>query len=458
MKKVCRILLCAVMLLPLIVPLLAVINHRVASAVAPPTILVGISLTSNHLVLTLERGDVLTNQGSGATITLSPGTYRLENSGSAIRISDADGNSFGVFSGPVQLVPAQGTFEIGNSRYGSAYRGSLEILLRGTNGLIAVNNVDMESYLRGVLPREVIPTWGNYGGMEGLKAQAVAARSYALYNLNRGRHSNDPYELCDTDHCQVYGGKDWETVNTDRAVAETRGLILAWNGNPIQAFFHSNNGGYTESSGNVWMTSFPYLISQPDPFDDPTNRDLQSHPHAIWEKDVPLRVLNNLLVGGGASTTVEEVKIVSVFPSERVNELRISGGGKIVSFLKERARTVLGLRSQLYTVREQPESRVWVASANNDGRLIQESMTELEGKWALSAHGIKRMLTGEQFSALGANGRDTVPYMAYIFDGRGWGHGIGMSQYGAYNRSRAGQSYADILDFYYPGTQLLNAY
>ncbi len=453
MKKAYRVFLGAVLLLPLLFPLLAVINHGVALGVASPLMRVGISLTANHLVVTLERGDVITHQGNGATITLLPGTYRLENNGSAIRISDAAGKSYGVFDGPLQLVPAQGTFQLGNSRYGSSYRGSLEILLRGTDGLTVVNLVDMENYLRGVLPREVIPTWGNYGGMEALKAQAVAARSYALNHMARGSHSNDPYDLCDTQHCQVYGGKDGETANTDRAVAESRGRILAWNGNPIEAYFHSNNGGYTESSGNVWMTSFPYLISQPDPFDDPGNPNLQTHPHAIWEKDVPVKLLNNLLVGSGALATVEEVKIASVFPSERVNELRISGGGKTVSFLKERARTVLGLRSQLFSVREQPESRVWIASANT-----KESMTELEGKWAVSAHGIKRMLMGESYSALGVGGRDTVPYLAYIFEGRGWGHGIGMSQYGAYNRARAGQSYTEILSFYYPGTQLLNAY
>ena len=458
MKKALRIFVCAVLSLPLMVPLFAIFNEGAVFAVSPPLMRVGISLTANHVTLTLESGDSLTNQASGATITLMPGTYSLENNGEAIRISDAAGKSCGAFTGPLQLVPAQGTFKLGNSRYSSSYRGSLEILRRGTVGLTAVNIVDIESYLRGVVPREMPSSWGNYGGLEALKAQAVASRTYALNNLAGGNHRNDPFVLCDSQHCQLYGGIDGETAITDRAVLESRGHILTWNGKPIEAYFHSNNGGYTECSGNVWMTSFPYLISQPDPFDVPENPNLLSHPHALWEKEVPVKILNNLLLGGGASTTVQEVRIASVFPSERVNELHVSGGGKTVSFLKERARTVLGLRSQLYSVRDVPAYRVWVASADKAGRVNNISMTELEGKWAVSAHGVKRMLMEERYAALAAGGRDTVPYPAYIFEGRGWGHGIGMSQYGAYNRSRAGHSYAEILSFYYSGTQLLNAY
>ena len=458
MKKTCRAFFSAVLLLPLVFFLVAFFNSHVASSGTPPLIRVGISLTANHLVLSLENGDFITDQGSGDTKTFMSGTYRLENSSSGIRISDTAENSYGVFSGPLQLESERGTFKIGNSRYGSTYSGSLEIFPRGNSGLTAVNIVDMESYLRGVVPREIIASWGNYDGMEAIKAQAVAARTFALNHLIQGNHKNDPYDLCDTQHCQVYGGKDCETANTNRAVAETHGQILTWNGKPIEAFFHSNNGGYTECSANVWMTALPYLSSQPDPFDDPENRNLQNHPSAIWEKDIPIRTLNNLLAGGSASTVVDEVKIASVFSSERVNELRISGGGHTASFLKERARTVLGLRSQLYTVSEQPQSRVWIASVNKDGREIKESYAELEGKWIANSHGINRMLTGKHFSVMGAGGGDTVPYLAYIFKGRGWGHGIGMSQYGAYNRSRAGQSYSEILSFYYPGAELVNKY
>lgn len=456
MKKAFFVFLSTVMLFPLIFSFISVFKTEIVYAGEPPIMRVGISLMDSYLLLITDNGDVITNKNSGATIELLPGTYRLENSGSGIRISNAGGNSHGVFSGPLKIVPESDVFRLDNAVYGSTYRGSLEVVARG-NKVTAINIVDLESYIRGVVPREMPSAWGNYDGMDALRAQAVASRTYALNCLASGNHIMDPFELCDGEHCQVYGGKSGETANTDLVVAETRGQILIWNGKPIEAFYHSTNGGFTECAGNVWSTPFPYLISQPDPFDDPGNSALQAHPHATWQKKIPLSYLSSLLTGGGTLIPVN-VKVSSVYPSGRVSELSISGGGLNVSFLKERARTILDLRSQLFTVREQAEANVWIVSANAQGRAMKHSLKELEGKWALRASGSKGMLTGNSFSVLAAGGRGTVPSLAYIIEGRGWGHGIGMSQYGAYNRSRAGQTYAEILSFYYPGTELVNAY
>jgi stage II sporulation protein D len=434
-------------------------NHpRSALASAPPLLRIGLSLTGNHLLLLLEQGDIMINLKSGALVSLMPGTYRLVNQGSGIQISDAAGRSHGIFSGPLQLVPAQGSFTIGNGRFGTSYRGSLEIVMGSNNTLAVVNIVDLESYLRGVVPREMPSSWGSYGGMEALKAQAVVARSYALYHIGSGRHKDDPYDLCDTQHCQVYGGKSAESSNTDIAVADTRGAVLTWNGQVIAAFYHSTNGGQTECSANVWLNPLPYLRSEPDPFDDPQNPSNIRHHAALWERDVPLSVLSALLAGQAASVPVESVRVESAFASGRVNELRISGGGQTVSFFRERARTALGMRSQLYRVRDLPEPRVWIAAAAADGTETKVSAGELEGRWVAGAHGTGSMLTGERFTALAAQRRDTVPYMAFVFKGRGWGHGIGMSQYGAYNRARAGHLHREILSFYFPGTQLLSAF
>ena len=126
-----------------------------------------------------------------------------------------------------------------------------------------------QSYLRGVVPREMPPSWGNYGGMEALKAQAVAARAYALYCL--GLQSHRHYDLCDTQFTQVYGGKDSETPNTDSAVAQTFGEVLLYDNRVIQPFYHATNGGYTDLAQNVWNNSVPYLDCVADPYDDPAN-------------------------------------------------------------------------------------------------------------------------------------------------------------------------------------------
>ncbi len=463
LKKQHSFVICIIILIFFLFPLF--FQVPVYSAY-PPEVRVEISLLNTHVELSFNSGYSLVNMASGAPLPLPGGKYRLVSIRGSIQVLDMLGNSQGVFSGPLYLKPLSSQpnsqfFQIHNARFGLEYRGALEVFLDG-NTLRVVNILDLESYLRGVLPREMSPSWGNYGGMEALKAQAVAARTYALYNHSLQRHTN--FHLCDTQHCQVYGGKSSETENTDSALNQTRGEILTFNGRGISPFYHASNGGFTEVPQNVWTSSFPYFTSVPDPYDDPANplglNNFVVHRYARWEADVPLDSLGLLLVRSGFSNPgeVERVDIVSSFPSGRVQEVRIQGmDGAAVSLFKEKARNVLGLRSQLYTVRSEPEPRVWIASSVN-GVERKECFPELEGKWVISGYTMKRMLVGESFPVLGDGVKSSVPYQGLVFEGHGWGHGIGMSQNGAYNRSRAGHSYRDILSFYYPGTEINTGY
>ncbi len=448
-------LLLFILILPLLFLSLTVLSSGIGHALTTPTVRVGISLSANHLVVSINSGDVLSIVPGGVSIPLSPGIYIMENSGGGIRIINAAGHNCGIFNAPLQLTPAQGIFYIGNARNGSRYRGLLEVGVQGGGVISAVNILDLESYLQGVIALEMPAAWGNEGGMEALKAQAVVARTYAL---GSEKHQGDPFQLCDRGHCcQMYGGINAGTTNTDRAVDETRSMILIWNGRPIEAFYHASNGGHTECPANVWVSSYPYLRSEPDPFDDPGVPDLRLHPHAVWQAEIPLGFLNSLLVRQGIYNPVESVHIASVFSSGRVNELKISGGGRSLSFYRGQARTVLNLNSQLYRIREQAEPRVWIASAGS-GKTEKTSYTSLEGKWVLRGQGAKQVLPAGQFSAQAAGRRETVPYMSYIIEGQGRGHGIGMSQYGAFNRARSGHTFEEILNFYYPGTMLERAY
>ena len=431
----------------------------------PPQMRVGISISGNHLELSFDSGYTLINMVNGAPLQLPAGRYKLVNTGGGIQVLNIINTSQGVFSGPLYLKPSSSqpsgqAFQLHNARFGSEYRGGLEIFAEGS-ALRAVNIIDMESYLRGVLPREMPASWGSYGGMEALKAQAVAARSYALYNQSLQRHSG--FHVCDSQHCQVYGGKSCETSNTDTALSQTRGEILTFSGKLIQPFYHATNGGYTELTQNVWSGTLPYFSSTPDPFDDPSNplglNNFIVHRQALWEADIPINSLQTLLVNSGYNNPgqVTEIKVASTYPSGRVNELRIQGTSGFVSLFKERARTVLGMRSQLYSVQDEPQPRVWIASAVS-GVERKESFSELEGKWAIGGNTMKRMLIGESFTATGNGTRGQVPYMSFVVEGQGWGHGIGMSQNGAYNRSRAGQNHNEILSFYYPGAQIEAGY
>lgn len=138
----------------------------------------------------------------------------------------------------------------------TSYRGVVEIRLTRRRALQAINELNLEEYLRGVVPKELGPTV--YPELEALKAQAVAARTYTI--ANRGQFTQDGYDICDTARCQVYGGQSAEHAVSDFAVAQTAGLIATYEGRPINALYTSTCGGHTEDLANVFREmKGPYL-------------------------------------------------------------------------------------------------------------------------------------------------------------------------------------------------------
>ncbi|MBX7221148.1 MAG: SpoIID/LytB domain-containing protein [Blastocatellia bacterium] len=140
---------------------------------------------------------------------------------------------------------------------GSTYRGKLEIFLNRRQRITVVNVLPMEEYVRGVVPNELSPN--AFPQLEALKAQAVAARTYAV--RNRGNFSEEGFDLLPTALSQVYGGRSTEHAMTDQAVAETRGVVATYNGEPINALYTSTSGGRTENSEFVFGKPVPYLKS-----------------------------------------------------------------------------------------------------------------------------------------------------------------------------------------------------
>ncbi len=135
------------------------------------------------------------------------------------------------------------------------YRGKVEILPNAQGRLTVVNTLDLETYLRGVVPKEM-GAW-EFPALEALKAQAVAARTYAV--ANRGKRAADGFDMGDTVADQVYGGRDGEQALTDRAIQETEGLFATYGGRPIQALFMANCGGHTTDVAHVFGGDAPYL-------------------------------------------------------------------------------------------------------------------------------------------------------------------------------------------------------
>lgn len=228
---------------------------------------------------------------------------------------------------------------------------------------------------------------------ESLKSQAVAARSYALANL--GKHKSRGYDLCGTDECQVYQGAAAEATSTNMAVDATRGVVVTFGGKVIPAYFHSSSGGYTENSEEVWMRKLPYIRAVPD-FD-------QKSPHFTWYKNVAAGSLADGLARSGVNIgAIIAVNPLSRSYSGRVKEVQVVGteGTKVVG--GETFRLAAGLNSTLFNV------------------------------------------------APVGSGQPSE----FAFAGRGWGHGLGLSQWGAKTLGEMGYSYTQILSHYYPGAQL----
>ena len=168
----------------------------------------------------------------------------------AIRLN---GKFYQIYSDNIVLKPAKGGFVNAKRKW---YRGFLMIQNRN-NKLTVINNVDLESYIKGVVPAEMPSGWE----IEALKAQAIAARSYALANL--GKRASMGFDLKDTPEDQAYGGASAETSKTNSAVDETGDIVLTYNYKVVSAFYSASAGGQSINAKDVWGSDLPYIRSVP---------------------------------------------------------------------------------------------------------------------------------------------------------------------------------------------------
>jgi stage II sporulation protein D len=262
--------------------------------------------------------------GGSATVTLGAGvTATVTWTGSSYRLTA--GSKTWTPGAPITFKPGSSRLKLltaNDNGYVGHYRGTLRIV-RTDTGLAIVNTLPLESYLRGVVPRESPASWP----LAALEAQAVAARSYA-YRSTGGSGLFDVY--CTT-ASQMYGGADGEAASSSKAVAATAGIVPEYKGTPIEAYFFSTSGGHTESISNVWtgvsQSSFPYLVGVPDPYDyyspydkwpgDPITRTPASIAAALGFAKGPLRavyvvkrgtsprIVKALLIGDGGWTLTD---------------------------------------------------------------------------------------------------------------------------------------------------------
>lgn len=182
--------------------------------------------------------------------------YPFKASGNTVSI-ELQGQWFNLNINRVVIKPAEKGFISTKRRW---YRGEFIIENRGGT-LVVVNNVPLEDYILGVVPSEMPSKWS----YEALKAQAIAARSYAI--ANRGKRATRGYDLKDTPEDQAYGGASSETATTNSAVLETKGVVITYNQKVIPAYYSASAGGHTVNAGAVWNKDLPYLKAVPS-FDE----------------------------------------------------------------------------------------------------------------------------------------------------------------------------------------------
>lgn len=273
------------------------------------------------VVVRSGRTAKLRNIKTGGTVDLRAGRYRTKylSQRDAYRVTDISrGRRIGVYTGPIAFRPSSGGPLVFRN---TDYRGTL--LVRDTNRrLFLVNVLRKELYLRGVVPKEMPPSWD----MDALKSQAVAARSFASATQSGGA-----FDFFDDTRDQVYGGASAETRRTNIAVRRTARIHAVYNGSPITAFFHSSNGGTTEDSRYVFGSAVPYLKSFRDV--DGAGRRYEGRAYA----DSPWNRWSGRIDADGSRQfgvgSIQSIRVLDRAPSGRVTRIRVNGadGRTIVS-------------------------------------------------------------------------------------------------------------------------------
>ncbi len=265
---------------------------------------------------------------------------------------------------------------------GTHYLGKIDVL-RGKNSMYLINELYLEDYIKDVVSAEVGTNWD----MEALKVQAVISRTYALYK-KKHNNTNMNYDITSSVLSQVYKGSSFDT-RISYAVMSTEGEVLTYNGDLIEAFYHSTSGGRTEDPVEVFGKSYPYL--------KPVESNCELSPYWIWERRIPVEEIEKALNIKGISN----IKIKSYTVTHRVRTVDVFYSEGVLNVESKDLRKMLGwsrLPSTNFTVNRDNEN--------------------------------------------------------FVFDGKGYGHGVGLCQWSALEMAKEGMTYEQILDYFYPGTKL----
>ncbi|MEB4888172.1 MULTISPECIES: SpoIID/LytB domain-containing protein [Priestia] len=366
-------------------------------------------------------------------VTLQANTeYEVKVAGSKVKLLHNQ-EALGEFD---SFTAKPSTYEAFLSINNRNYLGSVQFTNESSKYVRPINTIPMEDYLKGVVPKEVYTSWH----ADALKSQAVAARTYALSYASK--------IIDDTTSFQVYGGYEWYN-STSSAVDETFGKVLKYNGALINSVFSSSNGGIIESDYNAWgKASHPYFQVKNDPYDPQTKWSLTVQKQQI---DLSTKDLKNPNSWWSQTKEADE-KIAGKIKAQMQTATQFQGKDiKIVGISK----------ISLY----QPTSGQRMSKGDISVTYVMKGQVDPDNKLAVKtwsrtgdkADNIRFMLDGIRFKSLMVTNQKADTQTITI-EGKGNGHGVGLSQFGANAMAAQGKSYTDILNFYYPGVSLVSHY
>ncbi len=327
--------------------------------------------------------------------------FIISNSGIKSLLKDKE-----IFSKEFLIVPKSNNYLLFN---GKKYRGYFKII-SNSSSLMLINYLNIEDYVKGVILKEM-PLGKGEDNYEAIKAFSILARTYAM---KKKLESKEFFDLYDDIRDQVYGGMSSENEITNSLVDFTKGQLLFYNKSIATVFYHSTCGGYTENVENVFNSHpIPYLISKQD--NNLPNCSIS--PRFEWEESFSENIIIKRLLESNyisdRNSRIKSIEIISRFKSRRINELKITvienKKLKEVSLFSNNIRFVL---------------------KNSKGSILPSSNFDVQKQ------------SGEK----------------YIFKGKGFGHGVGMCQWGSIKLSKEGTNFKEILNFYFPETEIKKVY
>ena len=398
-----------------------------------------LTISSNDELFITSNNQLVMNTSDSVKISVKNDYFLIESKGIIKKVLVNEKLLIMTNSAPIAL---ENVMKAGKK---AAYSGNIEISLTKNGKLKVINNVEIEDYLKGVVPNEM-PV---HFGLEALKAQAIAARGYAYRDAT---YKNPDYDVCDTTGSQVYYGYNSNNPTSDKAINETMGQFALYNDSIILSLFSSTSGGYTENYENAFSengidTKFPanpipYLKGVPDyDYDIDLTREKNARdfystkqksfeiasPKYRWSYTWSLDELNNTL----AKNFVKYSSTKFVTP--KITDRLAFGSVESIDVPQR------GVSGKAMYVRITTTKGVFLVAKE----IMIRKVFEVDNQWLPSAN--------IAFEKLANSNGDFIGYKVY---GGGFGHGVGMSQFGAYGMAKAGYTYDKILKHYYTGISI----